>query len=106
MTTLKPPNFPAIPLALALALALVSCAAPKAIVVGPPPAQKKGTPSVENATASEPVAPPPAKPDDGIRLPDMVTMPGEDEFRRRTTTPPTTKPDSGAVIARPPKEPE
>ncbi len=88
---------------LSLALALFSCAAPKkAIVVQPAPADpKKDT----TQTAGTPVPNLPGGPDDGIRLPDMLAMPGEGDFR--PTAPPSNKtnPDTGAVIARPPTDP-
>lgn len=84
------------------AVALVSCAAPKAIVVESAPVPKK----VQTAK-SEPAAKPksPALLNDGFRLPDMETMPGDDEFRASKTPPVGGDPDSGAVISRPPTEP-
>jgi hypothetical protein len=39
---------------------------------------------------------------DAIRMPDMLGLPGEGDFR--TTQPKKTEPGSEAVIARPPKE--
>jgi hypothetical protein len=94
----------AIPARLALVLTLFSCAAPKAIVVAPPPAPEKPQQAVVEPVVSEPAIPS-KKPDDGIRLPDMLAMPEEGEFR--ATNPSAPKPDggSGAVIARPPTEP-
>lgn len=95
------PN-PALLTLIAPAFALFSCAAPKAVVVedveGKPKVEKKE----ETAAAEEP--PTPAE-DDGIRLPDMLGMPGEGEFR--SSRPATSVPaGSGAVIARPPVNPE
>lgn len=92
------PTF-AILVRLAPVLALCSCAAPKAIVVEE---VKPAKPKQETAAAPEiPEPTPQPSPDDGLRLPDMMAMPGDEEFR-------TTKPDQpepGAVIARPPTEP-
>lgn len=84
---------------LAPVLALCSCAAPKAAVVAEvtpaaPPQETAAAPVV-----SEPVTP--SLPDDDLRLPDMMTMPGDEEFR--TSKPDQAKP--GPVIARPPTEP-
>ncbi|MCX6868076.1 MAG: hypothetical protein NTV46_18055 [Verrucomicrobia bacterium] len=83
---------------IAPALALLSCAAPKATVVAPAPAPKK------SQAPADPEFPVPDLPDDGIRLPDMLAMPGDGEFR--ATRPNTSKPGpDGAVIARPPTDP-
>jgi hypothetical protein len=86
---------------LAPTLALFSCAAPKAPVVEPPSAAKKEA----VAEPKESDAPPLPLPDDGIRLPNMETMPTEAEFR--ATNPDQSSPDAGtgAVIARPPTDP-
>jgi hypothetical protein len=87
---------------LALSLALCSCAAPKALVVEDAPVSKKETAGQTAAVAPEPSVGSPA--DDGIRLPDMLGLPGENEFR--STRPATnTGGGSGAVIARPPTSP-
>jgi len=85
------------------ALALVSCVAPKAIVVESPLAPKPA-----EAAVSEPAAKPkrPSLPNDGLRLPDMETMPGDDEFRAAKTPPTGGGAGSGAVISRPPTEPK
>jgi len=82
------------------ALALLSCAAPKAIVVtteAPPPDKDK---LEETAVVSEPAVPNTS--DDGIRLPDMLGLPDEGELRSAASLPPDKAPESGAVIARPP----
>jgi|GEM_PF-1047592 len=91
---------------LSLALALFSCAAPKKAVV----VQAAPTSSSATETASKPPEPNlPNGTNDGIRLPDMLTMPGDGDFR--PTVPPASKTGtgsgsgSGAVIARPPTEP-
>lgn len=83
-------------------MALVSCVAPKAVVVESPLAPKPA-----QAAISEPSAKPkrPALQNDGLRLPDMETMPGEDEFRAAKTPPAGDNAGSGAVISRPPTEP-
>jgi hypothetical protein len=80
-------------------VALVSCAAPKALVVEEPkPAPAAAAePGVAEAPAQA------AEPDDGIRLPDMLGLPGESEFRHPTQS--GTSGSSGAVIARPPVNP-
>ena len=86
---------------LAPALALLSCAAPKARVVEEPKPQPE-------AVAAAPAVPDagvlPAQ-DRGIRLPDMLGLPGDTEFR--ATTPPAPKggSEAGAVISRPPTDP-
>ncbi len=88
---------------IAPAFALLSCAVPKAIVVEETGAKPKVEKTEETAAVEEPSKP--AMDDDGIRLPDMLGMPGEGEFRSsRPTTRGTS--GSGAVIARPPTEPQ
>jgi len=82
---------------LAPALALLSCAAPKASVVAETPVQD--TKPVATATVPEPAIP--NEPDDGIRLPDMLGLPDEGELRSAASLP-GKAPESGAVIARPP----
>lgn len=80
------------------AFVLCSCAAPKAEIVKEAPVRKtKPTPTVatiEPATHK--------KPDDGIRLPNMLDLPAESEFR--STRPAAPSHSTGAVIARPPSE--
>lgn len=89
-------------LRLAPLLALAACAAPKAEVVAEPPAPVRAKP--KPAAMQEPEASAPA--DDGIRLPEMLTLPGEGELRPAATTPGRTTPERGAVISRPPVAPE
>lgn len=84
------------------ALALLSCAAPKAIVVQPAPQPKNPTAAAEPGVP-EPEVPSPA--DDGIRLPDMLAMPDDGEFRATSPTAPKAGSDTSAVIARPPTDP-
>ena len=87
---------------LAPTLALLACAAPKAIVVQPPTTAKPDQAADQTKTANSGG---PAAPNDGIRLPDMLAMPGDGEFR--ATSPTATKggPEAGAVISRPPTDP-
>lgn len=86
---------------LAPALVMLSCAAPKAIVVEEPGATPKVEKKNETAASVEPA--PRAMDDDGIRMPDMLGMPGDGEFR--TNRPASGgSPGSGAVIARPPSD--
>ena len=54
---------------------------------------------------TEPEAPIPTTPDDGIRLPDMLTLPGEGDFRATNPTAPKTSPEASAVTVRPPTDP-
>ena len=85
---------------LGFAMALVSCATPKATAVAQPPALKKVTKEPE-ATFSE--APVPSLPGDEIRMPPgMVGLPNESEFHATT---PVAPPGSGAVFVRPPTDP-
>ncbi len=87
---------------LAPALALFSCAAPKAIVVEQAPRPKKQKAAVESE-GSDPALPSPA--DDGIRLPDMLAMPGASEFRATSPNAPKVGSEAGTVISRPPTDP-
>lgn len=87
---------------LAPALALLSCAAPKAVVVEEAPVKK---PEVAPATT---VPEPPVPTDDpygGFRVPDMLDLPGDGEFRTTGPTMPKPGGEANAVIARPPMEP-
>lgn len=79
--------------------ALASCAAPKAIVVeqSPVPKKQEGAPVPVVAESELP-----ALPDDGIRMPDMLGMPGDGDFR---STNPIGVKEAGAVISRPPTDP-
>jgi hypothetical protein len=79
------------------ALALLSCAMPKASVVAKTPAPL--TKIEKSATVSEPIIS--DTPEDGIRLPDMLGLPDDGELRSSASLPGKT-PESGAVIARPP----
>lgn len=115
----------AIPKITALALfgmVLASCAPPKPQMVFRDdvllPKTKSAAPSVTPTQADAVAASNSSKPgvsgkpavaskpaaagEDGVRLPDMVTMPGEGDFRK--TQPKKPESGSGGVIARPPKE--
>ena len=83
-------------------LALVSCVAPKAIGVAEAPVEKKEVIKV----VSDLKAKPPATilVNDGIRLPDMLTMPTERELLPTNPIKPQAEFTSGAVISRPPSD--
>lgn len=89
---------------LAVTLAAVSCAPPKAVVVAPAPVVK-----TQQKKAPEPImtAVPelPAMPDDGIRMPDMLGLPTDGDFRATSPVVPKSDPGAGAVFARPPTDP-
>jgi len=87
---------------LAPALVLCSCAIPKAIIVELPKTAKTD-PSATSPALADPNLP--ALPDDGIRLPDMLAMPGDSEFRATAPNVPKGGPDASAVISRPPTDP-
>jgi len=61
----------------------------------PPTAPNAAAPVVDPSAAQSP-----ATPDDGFRLPDLLAMPTESEFKATVATPPP--PGSGTVTARPP----
>jgi len=81
-------------------VALVSCAAPKAVVIEGPPLPKKEVKAPAMLAAPAPAAP---LPDDGLRMPDMLAMPAESEFRASNPAATKVNNEAGAVIARPPK---
>lgn len=80
---------------------------PKALLVESTPAVKK--------TATNPAVRVNANQDlpsrtqldsnDGLRLPDMLTLPGEDEFQSTSPAAPPSGGGTGAVISRPPTDP-
>jgi hypothetical protein len=78
-------------------LMLVSCAAPKPVVV-----EKAGAEAAPPTPAAATTAEPTAMPDDGIRLPDMLGLPAEGDFK--PTKPAGSSVESGAVISRPPTD--
>ena len=76
-----------------------SCAAPKAVQV-----EETITPAVIEEPTPAAIEVKTAEPDDGLRLPDYVTMPGEANLKRGPVVrPPTDVP--APVISRPPLEP-
>ncbi len=88
---------------LGLAMALMSCAVPKATVVVPPPATKNVGKETEAIVAEPPV---PALPGDGIRMPpDMLGLPNDGDFQATTPVLPKTAPEAGSVFVRPPTDP-
>jgi hypothetical protein len=85
--------------ALGLPWLMVSCVAPKATVVDQAPVK------VKQEQAPVPAAPDlsvPAQVDDGLRMPDMLAMPSEGDFRSTSPSAVKSSNSSGAVIARPP----
>ncbi|MBG7607170.1 MAG: hypothetical protein IZT59_03940 [Verrucomicrobia bacterium] len=83
------------PFILFLALGLASCASPKkALIIAEGP---KGQPK-QAATLSESIVPAPA--DDGLRMPDMLALPDEEQLR--STAPESSR--DATVIIRPPAE--
>lgn len=85
---------------LGLAVVLGSCVPPKATIVAVPPVVKKVEKQPE-ASVPEPDLPPP--PDEEIRIPSMLNLPTEGEFR--ASNPDLPKPGSSGVIVRPPTDP-
>lgn len=84
---------------LGVALALASCAAPKAVVVEqavPKREEKLPEPVLEEIVVL---------PDDGTRMPDMLGMPSDGDFRSTSPVGQKTSSGSGAVISRPPTDP-
>jgi hypothetical protein len=86
---------------MAMAGAMMSCAAPKAVVVAEAPAVK--TEKLPDPMPAPDLATLPA--DDGLRMPDMLAMPQEGDFRSTNSAAAVTGSQSNAVIARPPVDP-
>lgn len=82
------------PLTLFLALGLASCGPPKAIIIAEAPVK----PEVKTATPAPRVA---SHPDDGLRMPDMLDLPDEEQLR---SSPGPTGSGNATVITRPPQE--
>lgn len=83
------------------ALAFCSCVPPKAVVVQEPLKKKAPEPQV---AMTEPNLPPPV--DDEFRLPDnIMSMPGDEEFKPSVPTPSPINPLPGSINVRPPTEP-
>jgi len=77
---------------------------PKALVA------EQARPAVKSTKKSTPAGDLPGNPsgsmsNDGLRLPDMLTMPDKGEFQSATPTAPKTGAGAGAVTVRPPTDP-
>ena len=83
------------PLTLILALGLASCGPPKAIIVAQAPVKPEGRAA---ATPAPRVA---SHSDDGLRMPDMLDLPDEEQLR---SSPGPAGSGNATVITRPPKE--
>ncbi|MGL4401712.1 MAG: hypothetical protein ACRCXD_17765 [Luteolibacter sp.] len=84
-----------------VAVAMISCAAPKAVVVAEAPVvktEKLPDPAPAPDQTNLPV-------DDGLRMPDMLAMPQEGDFRSTNSAAAVAGGQSNAVIARPPLDP-
>jgi hypothetical protein len=99
MRHLKTINYALLP----LSTVLISCAAPKATVIAPPPVVKSVEKKLPEPAPLEPLLP--GILDDGNRMPDLLAMPGEGEFRSTNPVAPKIAPEAGSVISRPPTEP-
>lgn len=87
---------------LGLGMVLASCAAPKAeVIADAPPVVKKETPVAE-AEVPEPEMP--TQPDNEIRMPSMLNLPTDQEFRPSNPLLPKIGSSSGVTV-RPPTEP-
>ncbi|MES2982230.1 MAG: hypothetical protein V4727_07950 [Verrucomicrobiota bacterium] len=90
-----------------LAIGLTSCFAPKATVVAEAPVNAAPKKNRTTQTAVADLSPEAIKPTplpgrrDGLRLPDMLALPQDDQLR---SAPGTTKDGKATVIARPPEE--
>lgn len=73
-----------------------------------PAAASKPTEAAPVATIVPEAAPEPSKPampDDGLRLPDMLTMPQDNELKASASAPPANPSEPAPVVARPPTDP-
>ena len=73
-----------------------------------PAAASKPTETAPVATIVPEAAPEPSKPampDDGLRLPDMLTMPQDNELKASASAPPANPSEPAPVVARPPTDP-
>lgn len=77
-------------------LALASCATPKAVVVGEAPLKQ---PSAVTPPAPEKM--PPALANDGLRLPDMLSLPDDNQLR---STAPIKNDGNATIITSPPSD--
>ena len=83
------------PLILLTALALASCGPPKAIIVAEAPVKPVAKPAAAPAPAV------PSAPDDGLRLPDLLALPDDEQLR---SSPDPSGGGNATVITRPPAE--
>lgn len=83
-------------------MTLASCAAPKAAVIEAPPVPKKVVKAPQ--TLAQVPQPQPVI-NEGLRMPDMLAMPSESEFRASNPAASRVANEAGAVIARPPRPP-
>jgi hypothetical protein len=90
---------------LGLGLVVGSCAPPKALVIEEAPVQQKKVVEPKVEPVAVPELPVTGLPDDGIRMPEMLNMPGEGEFRATNPALPKLPGEAGAVISRPPTDP-
>ncbi len=92
-------------LVLAGSFLLASCAIPGKETAEPEPVEP---PETGNAASGEPVAfeepPVPAIEDHGLRLPDMLSLPDDGDFRA-TNLPSGRTGEAGPVVSRPPTDP-
>lgn len=92
---------------LLLAIGLASCAAPKATVVAEAPVNSAPKKSKATQTEVADLSPAAIKPTplpvrrDGLRLPNMLDLPQDDQLR---SAPDVPKDGKATVIARPPEE--
>ena len=73
-----------------------------------PAEASKPADAVPVATIVPEPAPEPSKPtmpDDGLRLPDMLTMPQDNEIKASASAPPANPSEPAPVVARPPTDP-
>jgi len=86
-------------------LMMVACVAPKATLVAEVPVKKKLERKEKPAVAEVTELPTTGLPDDGIRMPEMLDLPSEGDFR--ASNPGLSKPtgQGGAVVSRPPTDP-
>ncbi len=85
-----------------IGLALVSCIPPKATAVAEPTVKKKEEKLPEPVVAEEPL---PTTPDDGLRMGNMLELPGDGEFRPGNPAAVKSGAEGGAVTVRPPTDP-
>ena len=79
---------------------------PEPEVEKPAAANKPAEPAPVATIVPEPAAEPtkPVMPDDGLRLPDMLTMPQDTELKATSSAPAIKSSEPAPVIARPPMD--